>query len=182
MAHRLLASVSIPCLCLLLGCASAHDPEEPIASGVYSLTIRTAEDHCSPRRLTGALGEVGVVSLDGALSVPVPESEEDRTAEVTRRVTLEEGSGFHAEWVGDMTECPTAQTRREWTVTGRSAGAFEVEYVQRFEGLSECGPMDGAPEADCESVRHLEFQLVSACGAPCELVWTPDLGVGCACP
>lgn len=171
--------VSIVILCS--ACASTHGPEEPIASGVYSLTVRTDVDHCSPARFSGSAGQVAVVSTDGRVSIPVPQEAGDPSFEVTRRVTLEDETGFHVESVSGMDACPTARAHHTWTLVDRDGGTFEVEHAQRYEGLAGCGPMEDAPEADCETVRDLEFALLERCNAPCELVWSPGSGVACSC-
>lgn len=180
-AHRILLPAALLLLGVATGCSATHGPEEDIASGLYDLEIRRVSDGCSPERLTGSLGEVPVVSHDGLLSVPVPERDDEPGFEVSRRVTLLETEGFHFALEGEMAECPGAVTRHEWTVVERSATHFAVEHLQRFEGLSSCGPMDDAPVTDCEAVRELRFELRSRCDAPCELTWSPATGVACTC-
>jgi len=183
MANRttVLAALLLLAPLAAVGCSATHGPEEDIATGVYDLDIRRVSDACSPERLTGALGEVPVVSHDGLLSVPVPERADDPALEVSRRVTLLEDEGFHFESVGGMDGCATATTHHEWTVVERAADSFEVQHVQRFEGLEGCGPMEDAPSTDCESVRELRFSLRARCDAPCELTWSPAAGVACLC-
>ena len=178
MTRLLTVSLSIP---LLVACAATHDPEPPIVSGIYALTIHSESDRCSPQRVAGELGRVSVVRLDDALSVAVPESADDVTADVTRRVTLAADQGFHAEQTDTMDACPTATTARTLTLTSRGAAGFALELTEQFTGLATCGPMAGMPTADCVSTRALDYELVTACEAPCELAWSAAEGVTCAC-
>ena len=178
MTRALLVSLAIP---LFVACAATHDPEPPIASGIYALTVRSESDACSPRRTEGDLGRVGVLRLDHAISVAVPESADDLTADVTRRVTLAAEDGFHDEQSDTMDACPAATTSRALTLTTRDADRFALELTERFTGLAACGPMDGMPTADCESTRALDYRLLAACEAPCEIAWTAAEGVTCAC-
>jgi hypothetical protein len=178
MTRALLVSFAIPSL---LACAAAHDPEPPIASGIYALTIHSESDACTPRRTAGDLGRVSVVSLEHAVSIAVPENADDLTADVTRRVTLTAEDGFHAEQSDTMDACPAATTARTLTLTARDTDRFAIELTEQFTGLAACGPMDGMPSADCVSTRALDYELVSACEAPCELSWSAAGGITCAC-
>lgn len=164
-------------LAALAGCSTAHGPAEEISSGAYALTIGSLSDHCSPERISGEIGEAAVVRAGGVLSVVVPGP---APADV-QHLTLLEAEGFHRESVGGMEECSTARTHRRWTVVEQTADSFVLERVERFEGLSTCGPMEDAPEADCEAVSELRFRLLSECAAPCEVTWSPAAGVACAC-
>jgi len=166
----------------LSACASSHDPEEPIVSGIYGLNVRSVRDDCSPARALGEMSSsVSVVRLEDFLSIPVPEDLMDPRQDVTRRVSLASAAGFHLEHMRDMEECASAQIFNTWTLMGTERGSFQVEHGQRFEGLALCGPMEGAPTVDCESIRSFDYSLVRACEAPCELIWAPTLGAACAC-
>src|SRR5687767_12925633 len=86
------------------GCASSHETRS-VGSGIYELTVHGDGDACSPTRLTGAMGAVGVVSEVDVLNVAVP----DGTAEHLARVSLARADGFSTDVYVDVEGCPGAQ-------------------------------------------------------------------------
>jgi hypothetical protein len=149
------------------GCAAAHSSRE-VPSGIYDLTVRGEVDACSPTRRVGAMGAVGVVARDGLLNVAVP----DGASDVLARVSLARAEGLHTEVAVDIDGCANASLVRSWTVTESAHEGFELVFAQRWIGLAGCAAaraMPGAPASDCAAEQTLEYRLMEACAAPCEV-------------
>lgn len=174
---------SLTTLCVfLMGCAQAHGTDD-VAPGIYELTIESGADACSPVRPIGAMGTVAVLVDDGAIDAPVPDADLGPLA--SPRVRLAPDSAFHAETNRRVTGCDGAWVHEEWTVLDSAAEGFAISHLQRWEGLSSCVEgaitMPGAPVADCESERQLEYRLAESCAAPCSLRLTSAASVDCVC-
>lgn len=165
------------------GCTQAHVPDE-VAPGIYELTIEQALDACSPSRPVGAMGSVAVLVDEGALDAPVPDADLGPLA--SPRVRLTPDREFHAETNRRVTGCEGAWVHEEWTLLESGTAGFAIRHLQEWQGLSSCVDgaitMPGAPVADCQSERQLEYRLAETCAAPCSLRLTSASSIECACP
>ena len=154
---------------LALGCAEAHANPGEVGSGLYDLSVRSDGDACSPGRVQGAMGRVGIVAHDDVLNVAVPDAMTDGLA----RLSLARVDGFHSEVEVGLDGCVGARLRRTWTVAAAGPEQFEVLFSQSWTGLDGClaeRPLvAGQPASDCTSEQTLEYRLAQACAAPCEV-------------
>lgn len=169
-------------LVLFAGCAQAHVADE-VAPGIYDLTIERELDACSPARPVGVMGPVAVLVERGAIDAPVPDA--DPSPLLSPRVRLEPDAFFHAETNRRVPGCDGAWVHEEWTALEPNRSGFVITHFQRWHGLASCAgasdAMPGAPATDCESERHLRYELAEACVAPCRLRLTSASTVACAC-
>lgn len=172
----LAATLALP---VLVGCSSAHEARA-VSSGIYELTARGDADACSPSRATGAMGLVGIVSTAGVVNVGVP----DVASHTLARVSLAPSRGFHAESVLPLAGCEGGEVRRAWTILDTSSTGFSMQLSEEWTGVAGCAGvralMPAAPEADCRADRVLEYRLMEACEAPCE-VRIVEGGAACFC-
>ncbi len=164
----------------LAGCTSAHQTVD-VGSGIYDLTVTGDADACSPLRMTGAMGVVGVVSIDDVLNLSVP----DLGAEASMRVSLSRSTGFHDERTEALPACTDANLDRSYTVVSADGTHFSVTYTETWRGLASCGSamrsvMPAAPSADCRADLVLDYRLDTECLAPCEIQLTGS-GASCSC-
>lgn len=175
--HRSLFTLLV--LATLVGCSSAHEARD-VASGVYELTARGDADACSPSRATGGMGLVGIVSTAGVVNVGVPDVQSHSLA----RVSLAATAGFHAESVLALEGCERGEVRRAWTILETSSLGFSMQLSEEWTGVAECAGvrelMPAAPESDCRAERVLEYRLMEACEAPCQ-VRIVESGAACVC-
>lgn len=175
--HRSIGTLLV--LSALFGCSSAHEPRE-VASGIYDLTARGDVDACSPSREIGAMGLVGIVSTGGVVNVGVPDVASDALA----RVSLAATSGFHIESELAIEGCAGARVRRAWTILETSRAGFQMATSEEWTGVAGCAGvrdlMPEAPESDCRADRVLDYRLMEACAAPCEIRLVSG-AASCAC-
>lgn len=172
--------VTLLVLALLgIGCAAAHEPRE-VATGIYDLRAHGELDACSPSRTTGEMGLVGIVGSAGVVNVGVP----DVVSHALSRVSLAATAGFHAEAITTIDGCAGATVRRAWTLLDTTTIGFSLELREEWTGLAGCAAarerMPAAPERDCRAERVLEYRLMEACAAPCELRVAGE-ALECAC-
>lgn len=173
-------ALGLSLLLALAGCSSAHQAVD-VGSGIYDLTVSGESDACSPLRTTGAMGTVGVVALGDVLSLSVP----DLDSAPSMRVSLSRSTGFHEERSEALPTCTDATLERSYTVVESDATHFSVVYGETWRGLETCGSamrsvMPAAPLGDCRADLVLDYQLDTACAAPCEIQLTAS-GPACSC-
>jgi hypothetical protein len=164
----------------LAGCSSAHQAVD-VGTGIYDLTVSGENDACSPLRTTGAMGTVGVVSIDDVLNLSVP----DFGPEASMRVSLSRAGGFHEARSEALPTCTGASLERAYTVVSSEGTHFSVVYTETWRGLETCGEamrsvMPAAPTADCRADLVLDYRLETECAAPCEIQLT-STGAACSC-
>ena len=174
--------IVIACLLSLAvpACSAAHRSTE-VSPGIYDLTIRGEVDACSPARATGSMGEVGVAVTSGVLSLAVPDAIEVDPL----RVSLSRDGGWHGEATVPLDGCVGATLERSWTVVDSGELRFSVAYREAWRGIEGCGEamhllLPEAPTADCTADLVLEYELMEACAAPCE-VGVSFEGIACVC-
>lgn len=164
-----------------VGCSSAH-PTDEVRTGIYMLEIEADNDACTPQRSHGSLGEVVVLGRDGSVDAPVPAIGDSPL--VAPRVQLMPAESFHRATNRQIQGCDGAWVHDEWTLMDQDGDGFELLHTQRWEGLASCVPsaeMPEAPEVDCESTRRLQYQLRTACEAPCTVSLDTTGQILCSC-
>lgn len=162
----------------LAGCASAHESGE-VGTGIYELEVRGDADACSPARITGRVGEVGIVQRADVLSVALP------SALGMTRTSLSRAADWHGESDTPIDGCSGAWVHREITLESVGESSFEIGWTEEWNGLDTCAgaavaPIERMPVADCRADLVLRYRLMEACGAPCELRES-DAGPRCVC-
>lgn len=181
----MLALALAPAACNLLTSNATLDPTA-IATGVYTLTASTQLDSCDPPRFVGS---IAVPIYAGSNAIEISDESSSVSAPTIARYSLTAGSGYTAEVPpagAAFAPCPSGGSfSLDFTLTAASASAFEVVDDESWTIVSACPDttIDAAtvPSASCQASRTLEYTLVEACAAPCELV-EDDLVATCVCP
>jgi hypothetical protein len=149
---------------LSLFCGCQQGAEGPAVTGIYRLEVMTVSDTCTPAHGTAAVAFVPVVSTGDSLRIAVPRATHvELDISVLRR-------GFADTWLHQgWQECGRVSHRRAFRLLEESPESFEVRLTDAWVGVETCMDPTLPVERDCRGEYLLSYDLVRACGEPCEM-------------
>lgn len=154
----------------LSACGGSEDEKGGDESGIYQLEMVTEYDTCTPKRVTGDLGQVQLTHETDGYYIFYSRNDEGDFVGGLYGAEVPNDRPTEQEY-GPMLDCP--ETRRWMSLELMSdLGPIEVRYKERYSNLASCElpspnrPV-GMPDSDCEASILLRYSLVRMCAEPC---------------